>query len=242
LRREFTKKSIGHLETLIREIQADPNRMKLLKILSRQLEKLVDEGRPDIHAFVDALEKEKLISKEEFHDLSVSFALDEVSNFERMGHHRLTRSFSTQDAMPKGVLDAAVDRLIGDISAKVLGKRKLEDVDTVAVNNRGKLSCDIFHRLRHGKWFNDDMIMAAMDISDKPFFVMHGYSVPLDRFGRTRSTKAVERPLSGWAGRLANCASRRETCLELLSVWYTSAHCTTKGITSRYSKSMSERK
>jgi hypothetical protein len=44
------------------------------------------------------------------------------------------------------------------------------------------------------------MIMAGMQMSDKPFFVRYGYSVALDRserFGRS-GTKRVSRPLTGW--------------------------------------------
>jgi hypothetical protein len=56
--------------------------------------------------------------------------------------------------MPKGMLDAAVDRLTEDVSTRVLGKRKLEDEDSVAVDNGVELFGDIFRRLRQGEWFN----------------------------------------------------------------------------------------
>jgi hypothetical protein len=42
--------------------------------------------------------------------------------------------FSPQNAMPKGTLKAAVDRLIREVSTKVLGKRKLNDEDFVALD------------------------------------------------------------------------------------------------------------
>jgi len=91
--------------------------------------------------------------------------------------------------------------LIGDIKTRVLGKRKLDEFDTVTIND-APISCDTFHRLRHGEWLNDDTIMAAMDISDKPVFVRHGYSVPLDEVGKTRTTKPVDRPLAAWDRRI----------------------------------------
>ena len=52
--------------------------------------------------------------------------------------------------MPKGSLAMAVHEMIGDVSTKILGKRKLEDVDAVAVN-RMPIS------LRYGRRVNDDV-------------------------------------------------------------------------------------
>jgi hypothetical protein len=49
--------------------------------------------------------------------------------------------------MPKGSLNAAVNRLIEDVRTKVFGKHKLEDDDIVTVAGRVELSCDIFDRL-----------------------------------------------------------------------------------------------
>jgi hypothetical protein len=104
--------------------------------------------------------------------------------------------------MPQGSLNAAVDGLIEQVSSRVLGKRKLKDDDSVAVNNGVELSCNIFHRLRQGEWFDAWTIMAAMQISDKPVFVRHGYSVPLDEPGRNGRMKPVKSPLAGWARKM----------------------------------------
>ena len=49
--------------------------------------------------------------------------------------------------MPESTLNTAVNKLIEDVSSKVLGKRKLKEGDTVTINDI-KLSCDIFQRLR----------------------------------------------------------------------------------------------
>ena len=76
--------------------------------------------------------------------------------------------------MPKGSLDNAVHRLIEGVSTRILGKRKLKEVDTVTVNDI-QVPCDIFDRLRRGEWLNDETIMVAMNISDKPIFVKHAY-------------------------------------------------------------------
>jgi hypothetical protein len=73
--------SVEQLDVLIRNFQADSKKMKLLRILSQQLEQLVREGRADIHAFCNTLNEEKLVSEEEFRHLGAIFALDGVSRF-----------------------------------------------------------------------------------------------------------------------------------------------------------------
>lgn len=103
--------------------------------------------------------------------------------------------------MPKGALNTALRGLIGDVSTKVLRKRMFKDVDAVAVNNI-PVTCNIFDRLRYGEWLNDDMINLAMNISDKPDFVKYGYSVPLDKVGKTRTASPINRPLAAWARRI----------------------------------------
>jgi hypothetical protein len=86
-------------------------------------------------------------------------------------------------------LNSAVDRLIGDISTEVLRKRKFDDDDGVAVDGGVELSCNIFNMLHQDKWFDAWLLMAGMQMSDKPSFVRYGYSVPLDQFSS---------PLAGW--------------------------------------------
>jgi hypothetical protein len=46
--------------------------------------------------------------------------------------------------MLKGTLNATVNRLTEDDSTRVLGKRKLEDEDSVAAANGVELFCGIF--------------------------------------------------------------------------------------------------
>jgi hypothetical protein len=104
--------------------------------------------------------------------------------------------------MPKGALKAAVDQLTKEVSTRVLGKRKLsefKDCDSVALGNEVEFCCEIFDRLHQGKWFNSWLIMAAMQISDRPSFVRYGKSVPLDELGRNNRMKSIKRPLAGWA-------------------------------------------
>lgn len=68
------------LDELIRNVQADPRQMQLLGILGTQLERLVCEGQPDLHALYDGLRQEKLVSQKELEGLRVAYALDSVSD------------------------------------------------------------------------------------------------------------------------------------------------------------------
>jgi hypothetical protein len=79
MHREYTKKSEEQLDVLIRDIQADSGRIKLLQILGTQLEQLVNKGHPDLWGLHDALDKEELVSQEELQELRTMFALDSVS-------------------------------------------------------------------------------------------------------------------------------------------------------------------
>jgi hypothetical protein len=63
----------------------------------------------------------------------------------------LIRIFPTQDAILKGFLDIAIDRLIEDVSTKVFGKRKPEDNDGIAMHGGVKLLCNIFNLFRPGE-------------------------------------------------------------------------------------------
>jgi hypothetical protein len=199
--REYTKKSAEQLDVLIRDIQADSRRVKLLEILSPQFEQLVNRGHPDLHVFYEALKEEKLMSENELRELRVIFALEGVSD------HRFTMTDRklmqpNQDMLPDGELNAAVDHLIELVSTEIFGNRPLDDNDTIAVNESVELPCDIFQRLRQGKWLDAWTIMAAMQISDKPFFIKHGESVPLDEIGRYGRIKPIKRPLTGWAKKI----------------------------------------
>jgi hypothetical protein len=84
---------VEQLDVLIKNVQADSEKMKLLQILSQQLEQLVHKGRPDLRAFCDALKEERLLSREEFRQLGATFVLDGVSSFEFRRDHKLIRLF-----------------------------------------------------------------------------------------------------------------------------------------------------
>lgn len=103
--------------------------------------------------------------------------------------------------MPQGFLNTTVDRLIEDVSIEVFGKRKrmLKPGDNITLDGGMDMLCNTFNMLRQDKWLDNWMIMAGMQMSDKPFFARYGYSVRLDRserFGRS-GTKRVSRSLIG---------------------------------------------
>ena len=124
-------------------------------------------------------------------------------------------------------MNAAVDRLIENVSTKVLGKRKLEEDDGVTIEDGIELPCNMFNRLRQGEWFDGWLLMAGMIMSDKPSFVRYGYSVPLDqfeKFGRNGKMKRVARPLAGWRKKLKRSAEKPGKSMERNLVWCTFAH------------------
>ena len=101
-------------------------------------------------------------------------------------------------------MNGAVEQLIQDVRTKVLGKRKIREGDSVAINNGVELDCNIFQRLLNEEWLDAWTIFAAMQISDMPFFVHHGYSLPLEEPGRNGRIKPIKRPLSGWARKITD--------------------------------------
>ena len=111
--------------------------------------------------------------------------------------------------MPKDALDMAVRRLVGDVKTKVLGKHKLEVIDTVVVNDV-QVNCGVFDKLRSGEWLNDDIIYVAMSISEKPDFVNYGYSVSLDKIGKTRTVVPISRPFEAIARGINRRREKRE--------------------------------
>jgi hypothetical protein len=59
--------------------------------------------------------------------------------------------------MPQGSLNTAVDRLIEDVSIKVLGKRKrmLKPDNNVTLDGGVDIFCNTFNMLRQGKWLDN---------------------------------------------------------------------------------------
>lgn len=68
------------LDNLIKSVQADPHHIKLLQILSPQLERLVNNGSPDFQVFLTSLREEGLILEDKSRELQAIFPLEDVSN------------------------------------------------------------------------------------------------------------------------------------------------------------------
>ncbi|KAL4869551.1 hypothetical protein BDV12DRAFT_196177 [Aspergillus spectabilis] len=184
---EYTKMSTKNLDDLVHSVQADPQHKELLQILGLQLERLVNNGSPDFREFLTGLKEGGLISEDEAQELQVTFPLED-------------------EALPTGKLDAAVDRLVEGVKAKVLDQTTLDSTDTLAVNGSMELESTILQHLRQGERLDAWTILAAMQISDRPAFVRHDKSIPLDEIIEVepvKRTRPFRRPLAEWAKKIS---------------------------------------
>ncbi|KAH1805744.1 hypothetical protein KXX35_000394, partial [Aspergillus fumigatus] len=174
----YTKMSEDQLEGLINEFKGNDNLIKLLRTLSPQLELLVKHGSPDLRGFYEDLEKAELgLDCDKLRELTLLFALE-------------------GDALSDNELDVAVNRLIERVSTELFARTTLSDNDEVTVNGSMELPCVCFQRFRGNQWLNNYAIFGAMQISDRPAFVKHFPSVPLDD-ETLRSGTIIRNPLSG---------------------------------------------
>ncbi|BDD60236.1 hypothetical protein MAP00_005381 [Monascus purpureus] len=179
----YVKSGIEEVDNIIKAIQADAGHMKLLKILAPQLEHLVKIGLPDLHIFYKDLKEAKLVSESELRQLEGRFALE-------------------GDPLPDNQLEAEIDRLIRDVNIKVLDQSTFGRDDTIAINDGMEIPCDIFDRLRPGRWLDSWTINALMQISDKPAFVKHDLSIPLDQKSGNNVLRPIKHPLRAWATKM----------------------------------------
>ncbi|KAL2782867.1 hypothetical protein BJX66DRAFT_319638, partial [Aspergillus keveii] len=186
---KYTKSSIANINNIVKRILEDEEHKKLLDILELQLKLLIENGTPDLAAFFENLVDSRLVIDNELRELQVEFPLG---------------SRSLLDA----TLDTAIDHLVELVSTKVLNKATPESGDTVAINSSIELSCEIFNRLRPGKWLDSWTIMALMQISDRPAYVKYDLSIPLDEPGSDGQIRQIKRPLASWAKKITQ--HRRE--------------------------------
>jgi hypothetical protein len=78
LSRDYTKKGTEQLDYIIGYIQTDSKYIKLLGILSKQLERFIIEGRPDIYSFYIITVTEGLLSEQEYKEIVSQFLLEIV--------------------------------------------------------------------------------------------------------------------------------------------------------------------
>jgi hypothetical protein len=77
LSRDYTKKGTKQLDYIIGYIQADSKYIKLLRILSKQLERFIIEGRPDIYSYIITV-TEGLLSEYKYKEIVFQFLLEIV--------------------------------------------------------------------------------------------------------------------------------------------------------------------
>ncbi|KAF7166574.1 hypothetical protein CNMCM6106_002349 [Aspergillus hiratsukae] len=158
---DYTKMSEEKLDDWIEKTKEDTNQKLLWQILGPQLDRLVENGSPDLQAFYEDLSKKELVTEEEINEMKICYPLD-------------------SDALPPGKLEDAVMHLKKLVSSKVLGKDTLDTTDTIAVNGSMELTCDIFDRLYPRKWLDAWTIYLAMELSDKPPHIRFSISTPLE--------------------------------------------------------------
>lgn len=97
-----------------------------------------------------------------------------------------------------------MDSLIEEVNSEVLGKRKLRSAmldaeDNIIVDGGVEISCNTLNQLRQSRLLDNWLLMAGIQMSDKPYYVRYGQSVPLhERDPSGNSIKQVNNPLSRW--------------------------------------------
>lgn len=69
-----------------------------------------------------------------------------------------------------------------------------------------ELDCTILEHLRRGERLDAWTILAAMQVSDRPAFVRHDKSIPLDEIieiAPVKRTRPFRRPLAEWAKKIS---------------------------------------
>ncbi|KAH8431011.1 uncharacterized protein LDX57_008672 [Aspergillus melleus] len=169
------------LDCLIQDVKNNTYYMKLLHILSSQLELLLWKGFPDLDKFYTDLQEEDLLADNELEELQSTFF---------MQHGNLLHN----------KVSTAVDNLIKRIRSSILAGSK-PGYDGFTVSGSVELSCDVFQRFHPGKWLDAWAILAAMHISDKPANVTYNMSIPLDE-DKNNQVQQIEKPLSRWAKKI----------------------------------------
>lgn len=74
--RDLLKLPCDKLDSTINLILADPELMTLLRLLSKQLEYLVNTGSTDLQTFFNGLKEHHLVPEQEIEDLLVTLRTD----------------------------------------------------------------------------------------------------------------------------------------------------------------------
>lgn len=78
--RDYIKMSEEKLDDWIKKTREDFKQQELWDILTPQLDRLVERGSPDLHAFYEDLWKKQLVTEQEINEMKMCYPLDSVSN------------------------------------------------------------------------------------------------------------------------------------------------------------------
>ncbi|QGA17621.1 hypothetical protein EYB26_005296 [Talaromyces marneffei] len=191
----YTKRSMTQLDRLVTYFLADTQRMALLKILSGQVERLVNNSCTDPEALYISLREHSLISQEELQKI-------------RSSHE------SEHDALPEGTLERAFNQLTSQVSTQVFNKRSLDYHDTFIINDNLKRPAPILSSLRPGQWLDCWVLQVAMEISDRPTSVRFCESIPVNDIKRHDRIKPLKKPFEAWVKEIAELRKKAESGLE----------------------------
>jgi hypothetical protein len=179
--------------------------MALFRVLTPQVEKLVQSGSTDPEVLYNSLRQHDIFSEEELQEIKAKCALEHVST---LPSRLLHAADNRQNPLPNGALNTAYDQLISRISTQVFNKRSLSDHDTFIINHSLKLPADIFHSLRPGQWLDSWVIRVAMHIADRPASVHFRDSIPVNDIGRRGRMRSIKRPFEAWVKEIAGLRTK----------------------------------
>ncbi|KIM93127.1 hypothetical protein OIDMADRAFT_138353 [Oidiodendron maius Zn] len=195
----YAKASKENIDKVVALFEVDRQKMELLSILDKQVELLVNEGRPDLSRFFDSLESHSITPSEEVSSLRAEYGLERVSRY-------------------PGSLDSTVDGVVKGIG-HVLGKPTLDDDDSIIGNGSVELSCGIFDRLRSREWLNCWDIAAALEMTDRPAFVRLNLSIPLYKKDTNSKALPLSNPFHRWRKKIDDFRRKGKSDLEDLQVY-----------------------
>jgi hypothetical protein len=87
--RNYAKASKEDIDKAAAPFQADPQKIKLLSILNKQVELLTKEGRPDLSRLFNSLESHSIILLGEVSSLQAEYGLKRVSWYPSLGFEHI---------------------------------------------------------------------------------------------------------------------------------------------------------
>lgn len=181
--------------------------MTLFRLLTPQVQQLVQSGSTNPEVLYNSLKQHGLVSEEELQKLKAKCALKRVRILQS---RLLDRADNSQDPLPNEALNNAYNQLVNQISAQVFNKRSLSDHDTFIIDHSLKLPADIFYSLRPGQWLDSWVIRVAMHIADRPASVHFRESIPVNDIGRHGRMRSIKKPFKAWVEEITELRRKAE--------------------------------